>query len=475
MFSEFKTIGRSFLEELENDGEKFAVVLFGRSYNAFAAEANLGIPQKFASRDIAIIPYDMLPSDELESFKKMYWGTGNQILRSARFVKNHSQLYGTFITNFSCGPDSFIIGYFRSIMGNKPSLTLELDSHSADAGINTRIEAALDIIKSFRELSKKGMIQTESAKPEPLQVLNSFDILDSDGIRTSLDDKNVKMLIPNMGRVGSEALAAVFRYSGINSEALPVYDFDTLTLGRGNTSCKECLPLILTAGSLLRYCGSRLNPDEKTLFFMAEGTGPCRLGQYHIFLQNLIREKEIRNMGIYTLSDEDSYGGLGDEFFIRGWAGTVISDILQNIFLALNALAENKELAVSIFEREKNSIISSLGKDELKTVYKQLEASVLEISKISKIRPYREAPKIALIGEIFVRNDEFSRMDIIDRLCEKGMVVRVAPIGEYIHYSDYLTNRQRKGNNFDLKQFFRRKVKNIIQTGIEKRINRTGW
>ena len=30
-------------------------------------------------------------------------------------------------------------------MGQKPSLTLELDSHTADAGLDTRIDAFLDI------------------------------------------------------------------------------------------------------------------------------------------------------------------------------------------------------------------------------------------------------------------------------------------------------------------------------------------
>jgi hypothetical protein len=37
---------------------------------------------------------------------------------------------------------------FRSLMGRKPSLTLELDGHTADAGINTRIDAAFDIINN---------------------------------------------------------------------------------------------------------------------------------------------------------------------------------------------------------------------------------------------------------------------------------------------------------------------------------------
>ena len=85
----------------------------------------------------------------------MYWAAGQTILRGAQFVARHPQLFGCYITNFSCGPDSFLITRFRDVMGRKPSLTLELDSHTADAGLETRIEAFIDIVKSHVDLSKK--------------------------------------------------------------------------------------------------------------------------------------------------------------------------------------------------------------------------------------------------------------------------------------------------------------------------------
>ncbi|MEZ4549533.1 MAG: hypothetical protein R2874_03385 [Desulfobacterales bacterium] len=63
------------------------------------------------------------------------------MMKAARFVKRHPQLFGTYITtSFLAVRIPFLIGYFRNIMGKKPSLTLELDSHSkADAGLETRI------------------------------------------------------------------------------------------------------------------------------------------------------------------------------------------------------------------------------------------------------------------------------------------------------------------------------------------------
>jgi len=162
MFEEFKEIGRKTLEEIKKEN-KSAIVLFGRPYNTFAKEANMNIPHKFASRGKVIIPYDFLQFEDEFPGRHMYWALGNMLLRAARIVKKEPLLFGCFITNFSCGPDSFIISSFRKIMETKPSLTLELDSHSADAGINTRIEAALDIMDSYLELYKKGLI-SESEK-----------------------------------------------------------------------------------------------------------------------------------------------------------------------------------------------------------------------------------------------------------------------------------------------------------------------
>ncbi len=470
MLNEFKMLGRKIVEELESDPDKFAIVLFGRAYNSFAKEANLGIPQKFASRNVMIIPHDFLPSEALDSHRHMYWGLGKQILQSARYIKDHPQLFGTYITNFSCGPDSMIITYFRNIMGNKPSLTLELDSHSADAGINTRIEAALDIIKSYRELDKKGMINEVKKEFVPLRVKNAWTIIDSAGEEIPLTDKRVKVLIPNMGNYAAEAFSAMFRSVGVNSEPLPVSTFKTLTSGRGITSCKECLPLILNAGAMLDYYNERKPENEKTLFFMAEGTGPCRFGQYHVYLDEIIKKRELKDYGTYTLSDEDSYGGLGDDFFKRGWFALTTTDAIQNIFHAINVIAENKEEALNILNEEFKKILDIIEKEDIEKIYDQLRVLAARLSHQKKKINYEDAVKVALIGEIYVRHDEFSRMDLIERLAEKNIVVKVAPIGEYVYYSNYLAMRSDGHRKPNLTEVAKLKIKEKFQVRIERKI-----
>jgi predicted nucleotide-binding protein (sugar kinase/HSP70/actin superfamily) len=63
----------------------------------------------------------------------------------------------------------------------------------------------------------------------------------------------VTLLIPSMGQLSTEAVAAAFRSSGFNAVAHPPADEEVLKLGSAHTTGKECLPLILTTGTLLSY------------------------------------------------------------------------------------------------------------------------------------------------------------------------------------------------------------------------------
>ncbi len=472
MLAEFKSIGRQVIAELESDKNNFAVVLVGRAYSAFAKEANLGIPQKFSSRNVTIIPLDFLEVSGQECLDHMYWGTGRQILKTAHYVKNHPQLYASYITNFSCGPDSFIITYFRNIMGSKPSLTLELDSHSADAGLNTRIEAFLDIVRSYRQLGDNNFSPADKDDFKPLTIDDKSTIIDSENNKLSIFDPAVKMIIPNMGRYMTSAVAAAFRHIGINTESMPVYSFDTLKLGRGSTTCKECLPLILTAGTVLEYYNKTKAEDEKTLVFIPTGDGPCRLGQYRVSITELINKKKLKNIGVYSLSDEDSYEGLGNKFDIRSWKALLIGDIFNDISSALNAIAVNKVDAKIILEDEWQKIIESIVSGTDKQLYEQLEKSAEAISQIKTTVKYDDAPKIALIGEIFVRNEEFSRVDLIEKLNEKNVIVKTAPVSEFVHYANYLIKAGYTTDKYNFRSRLKYRIKKTVQINIEKKVRK---
>jgi predicted CoA-substrate-specific enzyme activase len=474
MQSEFIELGKKALEEIERDPDNFGIVLFGRSYNAFAREANLNIPHKFASKNITIIPHDFLPNEIKDSYENMYWYSGHQILSNARFVKSHKQLFGVYITNFSCGPDSFILSYFRRIMGSKPSLTLELDSHSADVGIDTRIDAAIDIIKNYLVLFKKGLVEDIEQNLNPLQIITEdkkINIIDSNNKKIDITSKDVEVLIPSMGRYSSDAFAAVFRSLGINCRPLEVPTLETLKHGRGQTTCKECLPFILTTGSLTEYLENHYNRNKNTLFFMPRGYGPCRQGQYHILLKDIINNLKIENVGVLTMDDESSFDDFGSEFFIKQWIGLVIADVVHDIESAVSAIGINKKESLDLLNSEWKKITESLETGDNNEIFNSVEKSAKVLSKIKLEVHVEDAKVISLIGEIYVRREEFSRGDLVKTLTDKGFVVKTAPITEYVYYSNYLLKKEIL-NGLSMKEKTLLHVKDRYQRLLEKRIKK---
>jgi len=475
MSREFKEWGKRALEELQKDRNKIAIVLFGRAYNAFVEEANMGIPHKFASKGITVIPHDFLPSEDMETYENMYWYAGQQIIRSARFIKTNNQLFGTFITNFSCGPDSFIIDYFRKIMGTKPSLTLELDSHTADVGIDTRIDAALDIIKNYIELNKMGQISPANFEVKPLKVVQEnekISVVDSAGRTFDLASKEVEVLVPSAGRYTTQGLAAAFRSVGIHAVALPIPTMKTLKFGRSYTNCKECLPFIILAGSMIEYEREHRDNNRKMLFFVPTGCGPCRLGQYTTKFNDIIETLKLKDVGVLTLSDEDVYLGLGRKFQKRTYVAFMIADLMHDIEHAIMALAVDKEGSLKILDAEWNKINAAIEKGPIRLVLDQLKRSAVPLSQIKIKEPIEHAKIVSLVGEIYVRREEFSRVDLISKLSERGFVVKCVPVCEYVHYCNYHIYKGLGGRKISFGNKISTLISNHWQVMFEKKIKK---
>ncbi|MFO7644504.1 MAG: acyl-CoA dehydratase activase [Desulfosarcina sp.] len=440
-----KQMGRQALQALALDPRQIAVVIFGRPYNALADEAHMGIPRKLASRGVLVLPLDCLASQNQPAKRHMYWGTGQRIIQSARLVADHPQLFGVYVTNFSCGPDSFVINFFRDIMGQKPSLTLELDSHTADAGLETRIEAFLDVVAAWRHLDQIQPTRTESRSFAPARTefkRGRAGVVASSGRWLPLTDPRVTLLFPSMGKRSSEALAAVFTSEGINSVAAEPADEAILKRGKANTTCKECLPLILTTGTLLDHLDRNRRPDEVLVYFMATGAGPCRFGQYRVFMEDLIKKRHIENVALFSLNSEDGYSGLDRSVHYRAWQSVIIADAMEDIRSMLLANAVDPQPALIVFEQAWGQLIQAIQSGHPEGLDRQLDQTADLLGRIALKRPLHEVPVIALVGEIFVRRDGLSRQHLTRHLAQMGFACVCAPVAEWIYYSDWL---QKKG------------------------------
>ncbi|MBM3211278.1 CoA activase, partial [Candidatus Poribacteria bacterium] len=129
------------------DKDELGIIIVGRGYNIYDSGVNLDIPKKL--RDyygVNVIPVDFLPLTGVvisDINSNMYWNYGKKFLQAAKLVAQKPNIHIIYITNFKCGPDSYIKQFIRQASG-KPFLSLQFDGHSNDAGFMTRCEAYLD-------------------------------------------------------------------------------------------------------------------------------------------------------------------------------------------------------------------------------------------------------------------------------------------------------------------------------------------
>ncbi|MBI4864014.1 MAG: CoA activase, partial [Candidatus Riflebacteria bacterium] len=236
---EFLERGRAALEFAKSHG-LVAVVVLGRNYTIHNTVLNSNVPSILREQGALPVPVDCFPvTDDQPVFYDMYWGYGQRILRAAEQIRATPGLYSVFCSNYSCGPDSFTQHFYAHAMEGKPFVVIETDGHSGDAGTKTRIEAFLHCVDEHR-----------AARPRtgPTTSLQQLE-MDQRSVQ-EIRQNGERVLIPWMGP-GSEVLAASLRGAGFLAETLPMPTRETLTIGRRHTSGKECLPMCVTAGSVL--------------------------------------------------------------------------------------------------------------------------------------------------------------------------------------------------------------------------------
>ena len=134
------------------DGTRILVV--GRSYNLH--DAYIGQPITQIIRDLDAVPILSDGIDPRKAREASYqicdnvpWMLSREILGA--IASWHDQIDGiVLITAFPCGPDSMVNEMIIRRVKDKPVLNLLLDAQDGTAGVETRLESFIDIIR-FRK------------------------------------------------------------------------------------------------------------------------------------------------------------------------------------------------------------------------------------------------------------------------------------------------------------------------------------
>ncbi|MFX0002625.1 MAG: acyl-CoA dehydratase activase-related protein, partial [Candidatus Hermodarchaeota archaeon] len=138
--------------------KKPSVIIAGRPYVVYPPDVNIALPRKIVSRGYNAIPSDLLPMlDSEATHKRNVWSFTQEVNNAVEYVKKYPNLYICFVSCFSCGPDGTMYHLFRQKLEGDTFCYLEIDSHTAHAGFETRVGAFLDIIEERHRKNDKDI------------------------------------------------------------------------------------------------------------------------------------------------------------------------------------------------------------------------------------------------------------------------------------------------------------------------------
>ena len=384
-------------------------------------------------------------------YDNMYWQYGKKILQAATFVAKHPRLHAVFLTNFGCGPDSFLQSYVERIMHGKPMLMLELDEHSADAGYVTRLEAFRDVIR--REKNKD---ETVAKGKDEITIHPSI-------FNKPLDIDN--LWVPPMHPYGTPFLAAALRNSGIPARPLPKETIETFELAKRYCRGTECVPLPSTIGAFLNVLNNSKNPNREA-FFMPTAKGPCRFGQYNTLQRMILSDAGYKDVHIESWDDGSGNFGLDMNTSQNVYNAILASDLLYKARCRIRPYAKNLESFDEVMDEQLSrmiSVIESAG---------NVKRALTDISGVLKAIPMNEnkKPLVGIVGEIYVRLNPYTNGELVRTIEAAGGEAWTAPFCEWFQYLTFIDKALAKDRGQSLVTRLKKRVKNSYMLRQDRKL-----
>lgn len=131
------------------------LLVCGHSYNIFDEYISMNLINKLKEQGINVLTTEMVEAENIEKHikdlsKRMFWSSGRDIVGASFYLIENKMIDGLiYVSSFGCGLDSILIEMVqrRARKRKIPFTLLTLDEHTGEAGINTRLEAFIDMMK----------------------------------------------------------------------------------------------------------------------------------------------------------------------------------------------------------------------------------------------------------------------------------------------------------------------------------------
>lgn len=144
-------------QNTQHDGaDTINVAVIGHSYNLYDIYSNNNLLEVLTRMEVRVftpdnISYRRAMQNAETCLPALFWSLGKRLYGTAVEYAGRGDIDGIILVmSFECGPDSLLMDMIDreiALRYNKPVMTIVLDEHTGEAGLMTRLEAFVDMVK----------------------------------------------------------------------------------------------------------------------------------------------------------------------------------------------------------------------------------------------------------------------------------------------------------------------------------------
>jgi predicted nucleotide-binding protein (sugar kinase/HSP70/actin superfamily) len=281
-----------------------------------------------------------------------------------------------------------------------------------------------------------------------------------------------RVYIPYIGD-HSYVIAAAMRASGVDAVSLPPSDDETMALGLEYCRGSECSPCFTTIGDCVRLTQHPDFDPARSVIFLPTTTGPCRYGQYVELLRDVMDRLGCHDLHIAAPSTSHPFEGFGNQPVRIGrlmWQGIVAVDLIYKLLFEYRPYERHQGQTDQMYAACLERIVVAIEKGAENHLVHAMNIIAEQFEQLP-IDEHTNRPRIGLLGEIYLRFNPCTNLDIIRLVEDSGGEVVMSSMTEWVYHMvwDYMRIIWGQDN---LVEWFALSVTDLYQQHEERRFIR---
>ena len=420
--------------------KKWVFIVAGRPYHADPL-IHQKTGQILSDLGIEVFTDDVFLSEESHGFKNLnivsQWSYPNRVIQAAmKVAKLPYNVQLVQLNSFGCGPDSFFMDEVNDILkqAGKNHTVLRIDEIASPGSVRLRLRSLIESLKAVD--FEKNDIKTKPFK----------------GYEATYTQKDRKktILAPWFSDFLSPFIPELGKLAGYKFVNLPKTNKISAETGLKYGHNEVCYPSTLILGDIITALQSGKYDLDDVVIAITQTGGQCRATNYISQIKSGLKNAGFSHIPVIVLGTGRAYQNEQKSFKLPFLKLTDIAirtvlyaDALQQMYNFMIVREKKKGKTQELFDFYINIGIKTIQDNDGKRFNKLLEQAVADFNMIEISS--KEFSTVGLIGEIYVKYNNYGQAHITEWLQSKNMVVVTPPFIDFL--MQYFVNLQININN----------------------------